>query len=56
MKEIFIYTNFSSWLEEKPDAVIKGTVTRNYEGYIEVRDENGLTQLINMEKLFAVVY
>ncbi len=56
MKEINIYTHIESWLDESPDAVVKGVVARKDNGYIEITDENGYTQILNLSKLFAVVY
>jgi len=56
MREIYIYTCFSSWLEEKPDAVINGTVLEKNSRFIELADENGYTQILVLDKLFAVVY
>ena len=56
MKDIYIYTNFNSWVDSEPEAVIKGTVTSKTEHLIEIIDEDGLTQIINLDRLFAVVY
>ncbi|MCX7920594.1 MAG: hypothetical protein N3B21_01010 [Clostridia bacterium] len=55
-KDIYIYTSFNSWLKEEPDATIRGSVSNKYDSYIEILDESGLTQIINIEKVFAVVY
>lgn len=55
-KDIFIYTDVESWIEDKPGTVLKGTVTSRSDGYIELLDENGYTQILNLAKLFAVVY
>jgi len=56
MREIYIYTTFSSWLEERPDAVVNGTVLEKNSRFIELADENGYTQILVLDKLFAVVY
>ncbi|HEX9061193.1 MAG TPA: hypothetical protein VF941_13515 [Clostridia bacterium] len=56
MKEINIYANIESWLKEVPDAVIRGTVSIKNDNTIEIQDENGYTQIINMSKLFAIVF
>jgi len=56
MKEINIYECFDSWLSETPDAVIKGKVKRNDGICIEILDENNYTQLINLQKIYAIVY
>ncbi len=56
IKDIYIYTHFESWLDETPDATLKGSVSLKNNNIIEIIDEQGLTQIINMEKLFAVVY
>jgi len=56
MREIYIYTNIDSWLNEKPDGVLNGTVLEKNTKYIEIADENGYTQILVLDKLFAVVY
>lgn len=56
MRDINIYTSFESWVDEAPDTVLKGNVFNKGNGYIEIVDENGLTQILNINKLFAVVY
>jgi hypothetical protein len=55
-KEINIYVSFESWNREMPDSVIRGSVVEKSDGYIVVADENGYTQIINLNKLYAVVY
>lgn len=56
MKNIYIYESISSWNAETPEATIKGYVVNKINGIIEITDENGFTQLINLAKIFAVVY
>jgi len=56
LKDIYIYSRIDSWIAEKPDTVIRGTVKGRSDGCIEIQDENGYTQLLVLEKLFAVVY
>lgn len=55
-KEINIYKDFMSWMNEAPDAVITGSVESKNSQFIEIIDENGYTQIINLDKLFAIVY
>ncbi len=55
-KDINIYLDAQSWLDESPDVVLKGTVNYRGEGYIEIQDEKGYTQILNLTRLFAVVY
>lgn len=55
-KDIYIYVDAESWLEDKPCSVIKGAVTNRSDGYIEILDDKGYTQVLNLDKLFAVVY
>lgn len=56
MKDINIYADINSWLDESPTAVIRGYVSSKNDTFVEIVDENGYTQLLNMTKLFAVVY
>lgn len=56
MRDINIYLSFDSWMDETPDAVIRGTVISRGEGFMEIHDVNGLTQVLNLNKLYAVVY
>lgn len=56
MREINIYQNMESWLKETPNAVIKGTVKFRNDSFVEIYDENGFTQIINLNQLFAIVY
>jgi hypothetical protein len=55
-KEINIYLTFDSWMDEKPDAVIRGIVKFKGDSHVEIQDENGFTQIMNLNKLFAIVY
>lgn len=55
-KDIYIYVSIQSWLDERPDATLRGTVTNAGGSVIEIVDENNLHQLLNVERLFAVVY
>lgn len=56
VKDIYIYTTIDAWLREEPDTVIKGSVNSKGNNWIEIIDENDLHQIINIEKLFAIVY
>lgn len=56
MKDIYIYSTLKSWLSEKPDTTIKGTVVSKENGIVEIQDENQYTQLINLTAIFAIVY
>lgn len=56
MKDIYIYATLDSWLREEPDASLRGDVLRRTEFIMEIRDEQGYTQYINLQKLFAVVF
>jgi hypothetical protein len=56
MREIFLYSTINSWVDETPDATIRGVVNIKTDSYIEFTDENGYTQIINLDRLFAVVY
>ena len=56
MKEIYIFSTLKSWLDDKADTSIKGTVISKDKNYIEIHDENGYTQLINLSMVFAIVY
>jgi hypothetical protein len=56
MKDIFIYTTIRSWLDESPDATLRGKILDVETNYIQILDENGYTQIIMLDKLYAVVY
>jgi hypothetical protein len=56
MKDIYFYETIDDWNNERPTTSVKGRVVSKTESYIEIYDENGFTQLININKLFAVVY
>jgi hypothetical protein len=56
MKDIYIYSRIEGWIDEKPDTVVKGVVKGKTDKYIEIQDENGYTQILVLDKLFAVVY
>jgi hypothetical protein len=56
MKEIFLYTNIGSWLDEKPDATINGTIRDRTDRILVIEDQEGYTQIVNLDKLFCVVY
>jgi len=56
MREIFIYTSADQWDKDEPFSSVKGDVVNKSEKYIEIIDENGYTQIINMDKVFAIVY
>jgi hypothetical protein len=56
MKEIYFFSTLKSWLEDKADTSIRGMVISKDKNYIEIQDENGYTQLINISMLYAIVY
>ncbi len=56
MKDIYIYASLQSWLGEEPEATIKGTVLKHSDFVLQVKDEKGFVQYLNLSKLFAVVY
>ncbi|MGE5474551.1 MAG: hypothetical protein ACM3UU_10055 [Ignavibacteriales bacterium] len=56
MREIFIYTSPDQWDKDEPFSSVKGDVINKTEKYIEIIDENGYTQIINIDKVFAIVY
>lgn len=56
MKEINIYFTANSWMSETPDTVVKGMVQNKANSIIEIIDENGYTQIINLDKIFAIVF
>jgi len=56
MKDIFFYETMDAWIKENPTTSIKGYVLSKNQCYIEISDENGFIQIININKIFAVVY
>lgn len=56
MRDIYIYSCLQFWMDETPDTTIHGRIVNRGESFIEIEDDHGYTQLINLEKLFAVVY
>ena len=56
MKDIYFYVSIGSWQNEQPDAVVKGEVVSKSNGFIEIKDEAGFTQIVNLDRLFAIVY
>lgn len=56
MKDIYFYETMDAWINENPSTSIKGYVLSKNNNYIEISDENGFVQIINISKLFAVVY
>lgn len=56
MKDIYLYVSLSSWQNEQPDAVVKGEVISRNNSLIEIKDESGFTQIINLDRLFVIVY
>ena len=56
MKEIYIYTTIDGWIKDEPFTTINGEVKSKEGSFIEIADENGFTQVINMERVFAIVY
>ena len=56
MKDIYIYITPENWNKDKPEVTIFGNVISNNENYVEIRDDKGYTQIINIQKVFAIVY
>lgn len=56
VKDIYLYTTLENWLREEPDATLKGYVQKHSDYLLEIKDEKGFIQLVNLSKLFAVVY
>lgn len=56
MSEINIYISFESWYKEMPDATINGTVINQKDNIIEIADNEGFTQIINVDRCFAITY
>ncbi|MCX7746755.1 MAG: hypothetical protein N2645_07680 [Clostridia bacterium] len=56
MKDIYIYASIQTWISETPDAVVKGFINSKNQNYIEITDDHGYTQILNLDKVFAVVY
>lgn len=56
VKDIYIYSTLEAWLREEPDTVIRGSVNSKGNNWIEIVDENNLYQIINLDRLFAIVY
>lgn len=56
MVEINLYMKFESWYGESPDAVIRGSIIEKNDKYIEILDENQYTQIIMLDKFFAITY
>lgn len=54
--EIYVYSNIASWNNEKPDAEIKGRIALKTDKFIEIQDDGGYRQIIELDKVFAVVY
>lgn len=56
VRDIYFYVSIQSWSKEEPDATIRGNVSAKGENWIEIVDESNLHQIINLDRLFAVVY
>lgn len=56
MKEINLYLTYNAWYNEQPDAVIKGIVVEKNKDFIEILDDSQYTQIIMLNKLFALTY
>lgn len=56
MRQIYIYLKFESWMNEKPDAEFKGRVVKHDGKIVEISDDQGYTQLINMDNIFSIVW
>lgn len=56
MSEINIFITFESWYKERPDATISGTISNRRDKIIEILDNEGYTQIINIDRCFAITY
>jgi hypothetical protein len=56
MKDIYLYSTIDSWISEAPDATVRGIVNNKTTHFIEIVDENGYTQIINLDRVFAIVF
>lgn len=56
MFEINLYVKFESWYKDNPDGVIKGKIIEKNDRYIEILDENKYTQILVLDKFFAITY
>lgn len=56
MTDINIYITFESWYKERPDATISGTIMNQKDNIIEIVDNEGFTQIINIDKCFAITH
>jgi len=56
LKDIYIYITPENWNKDKPEVTIFGNVISNNENYVEIKDDKGYTQIINIQKVFAIVY
>lgn len=56
MKDIYIYITPENWNKDKPEVTIFGNIINKGENYVEVKDDKGYTQIINLQKVFAIVY
>lgn len=56
MKDIYVYLTFDAWAVEEPDATVCGQVVDQDDNVLELKDEQGCTHYINLQKVFAVVF
>lgn len=56
MVELNLYIKYESWYRDSPDAVIKGRIIERNEKFIEILDENNYTQILMLDKFFAITY
>lgn len=56
MKDIYIYITPENWNKDKPEVTIFGNIISKGENYVEIKDDKGYTQIINLQKVFAIVY
>ena len=56
MVEVYLYLTYDSWYRENPDATIKGRIIEKNPSYIEILDENNYTQMLMVNKFFAITY
>jgi hypothetical protein len=54
--EILVYTNIGSWNNEKPDASLTGQIALKTDKFVEIVDDGGYRQIIELDKVFAIVY
>lgn len=56
MVELNLYVKFESWYSEDPDAVVRCSIVEKNDKFIEILDENQYTQILMLDKFFAITY